>query len=66
MGGLSVDIGRLRVKWGAKVMLMRHTELFSVGFARGKAAELGKAIVCFDNQYMMSKHLLSWAHHSSK
>lgn len=59
-------MGGLRGKRGAKVMLMGHTELFPVGFARRKAAEIGKAILCFDNQYMISKHLLSRAHHNSK
>lgn len=66
MGGLSVAMGMLRGKWGAKVMLMGHTELFSVGFARGKAAEIGKAILCLDNQHIMSKHLLNRAHHNGK
>lgn len=66
MCGLSVAMGRLRGKWGAKVMLMGLTDLFPVGFARGKAAEIGKAILCFDNQYMMSKHLLNRAHHNGK
>lgn len=55
-------MGGLRGKWGAKVMFMGHTELLPVGFARRKAAELGKAILRFDNQYMMSKHLVSRAH----
>lgn len=59
-------MARLRGKWGAKVIPMGYTELSPVGSARGKAAEIGKAIGCFDNQYMMSKHLLSRTHHNSK
>ena len=59
-------MGGLRANWGAKVMHTGHAELFPVGFARGKAAGLGKEMLCSDHHYKMSKHLLRGAHHNGK